>query len=320
MKRYIILLLLTFTLSSFAINNTVQLISPYKETNYDEQFAKLYSYLASLKSQDIASRIIAASNYFMNKPYLLDALGEGPTGKFDQGPLYRDDAFDCQTYVETVLAVAFGKNVKSFKQHLLNIRYVAGKAEFSQRNHFTSDDWNKNNAAKGYLQDITYKFTNQLGEPIAAIAETIIDKPNWYKHLDNTRIKQLSVTDKNLLAELHQLANNMQQEKSVILYLPLTQLFDTQKKPRLGIFKQIPSPSIIEIVRPNWQVKNLIGTNLNVSHLGFAIRTQQGLMYREASSIEKKVIDISLIKYLSQFLDSKSVKGINVQIIRDDNL
>lgn len=316
----ILFLILLAPAASFANTNTHQMIPPYSEANYDKHFAQFYSQNAALNHQDIASRIIAASNYFMNKPYLLGPLGEGPHGKFDQNPLYRDDAFDCQTYVETVLALAYSKDLTSFKQHLLAIRYDNGVADFKHRNHFTSVDWNKNNSYKGYIRDTTYKFTDSQGQPIAEIAETIIDKPNWYKKFGATQIKQFVAPKTNLLNEIHQIASQVQQEKSVILYLPLTLLFDAQKKPRLEIFKQIQSPSIIEIVRPNWDLRKIIGTHLNVSHMGFAVQTDKGLMYREASSVDHKVTDVPLAKYLRQFLDSKTVKGINVEVPNSSSL
>ena len=311
LKKYLLFFVLILSRTSFAANS---LITPYDEVKLTQQFAQIYATLPQLKQQNIATRIATFSNYFINRPYLLSPLGEGPRGKFDQNPLFRDDAFDCQTFVETVLALANAHDVASFKHHLSAIRYAQNQADFTQRNHFTNVDWNRNNAHKGYIQDITYKFIDKQGQPIAAISDTIIDKPQWYLALDNTHLKQLAAVPPNLLNELHHIANQVQQEKSVLLYLPMTKLFDSQKKPQLDIFAQIPSGSIIEIVRPNWNLKKLIGTNLDISHLGFAVRTNKNLMYREASSIEKKVIDVPLIAYLRQYLESDTVKGINVQV------
>jgi hypothetical protein len=56
----------------------------------------------------------------------------------------------------------------------------------------------------------------------------------------------------------------------------------------------------------------LIGTNLNASHVGFAIKKQNKLYFREASMIKKKVSDTPLDEYLSNYLNSPSVKGINI--------
>ena len=83
------------------------------------------------------------------------------------------------------------------------------------------------------------------------------------------------------------------------------------------LLAQIPSVAIMEIVRPNWALKKKIGTNLNVSHVGFVLRTEKGLIYRHASLTEKKIIDVPLIDYLKKYKNSKTVKGINILAIPD---
>src|SRR3990167_2417734 len=71
-----------------------------------------------------------------------------------------------------------------------------------------------------------------------------------------------------------------------------------------------------EIVRPNWNLREKIGTNLHVSHLGFAIRKKSGeLFFRHASSENKCVVEILLSDYLKNVLDSPTIKGINVQVM-----
>ena len=80
------------------------------------------------------------------------------------------------------------------------------------------------------------------------------------------------------------------------------------------LFSQIPDSTIVEIVRPNWNLEKLIGTNLHVSHLGFVVHTEQGVMYREASSVKAKVVDIPLIDYLQAYINSSTIKGINLQL------
>ncbi len=103
-----------------------------------------------------------------------------------------------------------------------------------------------------------------------------------------------------------------------MLYLPLRRLFKADGQPNIYLFKQIPSGSVIEIIRPDWDLHSQIGTRMNVSHLGLAVRTSKGLMFREASSLDtigKTVIDVPLTNYLKGYLHSPTVKGINVQKI-----
>jgi hypothetical protein len=302
---------------SFANTADIQHIQAYDTKKADAAIITLYKTLPGLSSHEMSQRIAAVSEYFLGQPYVLGALGEGEKSNYDQNPLYRTDAFDCVTYVNTVLAIAFGKNLQGFKGHLLALNYMNGVPVFAERNHFMSVDWNKNNAKKAYVNDITYKIIDRDGIPIAQIADTIIDKPTWFRTLKASQIKRLDIPGSELSQQLqnalHEEGKKTHQEKSVMLYLPINRLINTKGEANAFILSQIPSGSIIEIVRPNWPVKNKIGTNMNVSHLGFAIRTEQGLMFREASQLENKVIDVPLATYLKNYLHSETVKGINVQ-------
>lgn len=310
-----ILLLINYV---YAADRSIQIIPKYNMQNYTDEIQSLYSTISASHSQNVIERIKVDSAYFLGKPYLNGALGEGPTGKFDQSPLYRTDAFDCLTYVSTVLALVKADDLTDFEMNIKKINYRNGIVGFSNRNHFTQIDWNQTNVKNGYLRDITETILDVQGNKLALISKTLIDKPTWYARLSD-RIKLLKpVSDKQaeaLLQALHAQGKTMHVEESCVPYIPLTALFDDNSNAKLGIFKQIPDGSIVEIVRPNWDLRKIIGTHLDISHLGFAIYTPQGLMFRNASSLQGQVADISLIDYLKKYLDSPTVKGINIQII-----
>ena len=124
---------------------------------------------------------------------------------------------------------------------------------------------------------------------------------------ENARIK--------LLKSLKREGSKLPKATSIIPYIPLTALFDKDGKENNYLFEQIPNASIIEIIRPNWDLSKEIGTNLNVSHLGFAIWEKDKILFRQASSTEHKVIDVPLIDYLRNTLKSPTIKGINVQVV-----
>jgi len=298
--------------------NQATIINAYSYADYDKVIEDVYNNVADAKSRDVVTQINALSEYFLEAEYILGPLGEGEAGQFDQQPLYRTDAFDCVTYVETVIALANSNNLEGFKQHMLDIRYENDKPSFLNRNHFTSVDWNKNNIHKGYINDVTYKFTDESGTPVALVAETIINKPGWYQKFKANRLELLNPTTEaeteKLLDKLRNLANKVQQEQGAMLYIPLSKLFDRNGEPNQHLFDQIPHASIIDIIRPNWNLKKLIGTNLNVSHFGFAIRDNGELYYREASSVANKIIDVPLTEYLQQYANNpnSAVKGIAV--------
>ncbi len=108
--------------------------------------------------------------------------------------------------------------------------------------------------------------------------------------------------------------------ESHLSYLPISALIDSAGKPITALFRQIPHGSIVELVRPNWNLKEKIGTNMNVSHVGFAFWVDGQLIFRHATSIQKHVMDVPLADYLYERLHSPTVKGINVQrLVEDDN-
>ena len=88
----------------------------------------------------------------------------------DADPLMRFDAFDCTTFVETVLADG---DVKKLNK----IRYKNGKVDFINRNHFIETDWLKNNS------DIVDNVSRNFGK--TDVRTVVIDKKSWFKTVHN---------------------------------------------------------------------------------------------------------------------------------------
>lgn len=302
-----------------SLNVSASVYSPHQNREIIE---KLYHKLDNNPKSDMAARLKFFSGSFIGKPYLLGALGEGSDSRYDQSPLYRTDAFDCETYVDTVVALALAANPKGFAQCINKIRYRKGQISFITRNHFTALDWNKNNQLQGFVKDITPEIKDKNNQPVMLMATALINKPAWYAHLNISRI-QLFPQNKEeqsiRLLELQKKGHKLAISEENIPYIPLAALFDKEGRPDEYLFGQIPDASIIEIVRPNWNLEKVIGTNLNVSHLGFAFRINGKLMFREASSTEGGVVEISLIEYLRKLRSSPTIKGINIQIVAPTN-
>lgn len=295
--------------------NQVQTVKPYSIKHYNTTIQALYNN-PQTQSSDLNTRIATDSRYFLDQPYLIGALGEGAQGEFDQQPLYRTDAFDCETYVDTVLALAEANNLTQFQSNILKVRYANAIPAFLTRNHFTSVDWNLNNEQNGFLADVTKSlFPTQY-----RVSQTYINKPAWFERLPLSAIKLLQPPmnlqqQTALLGQLHDLASHTQAITSDLDYLPLTALFNKQGVPNKKLFDKIPSGSVIEIVRPNWNLKNQIGTNLDISHMGIALRIKGRLIFREASSLDNKVEDVGLADYLQTLLKNTTVKGIHIEKI-----
>jgi hypothetical protein len=63
------------------------------------------------------------------------------------------EAFDCVTYLETVLALARASEPGGFAEELRRIRYDGGQVEWARRNHYMTD-WVRRNARAGLVRPV----------------------------------------------------------------------------------------------------------------------------------------------------------------------
>ena len=98
------------------------------------RYALLLSFLLIGCQSDV---IRSNGQQFIGAPYINSPLGEEVAP--DTDPLIRFDAFDCTTFVETVLA-------NGDVDKLNRIRYQDGNIGFLNRNHFIESDWLQNNS------------------------------------------------------------------------------------------------------------------------------------------------------------------------------
>ena len=284
------------------------------QAQYDQDIKAIFQKLEQQHFKTYGAKIDYVSQQFLGKPYLLFALGEGSNSPFNQRPLYRSDYFDCETLVDTTLAIARAQNFEDFKRHINAIRYQKDIPSFMGRNHFISLDWNHNNEKKAYIKNITQEI--QQDHALFKTASAYIDKPNWYQHLGKIRIFLPQATPAKVdeqLQKLRSLGVLTQGADVEIDYLPIAVFFNAKQEANIALFKQIPQGSILEIVRPNWDMRKAIGTNLHVSHLGFVIWKNDKVYFRNASSIHQVVEDVSLIDYLSNIRHSKTIKGVHLE-------
>jgi hypothetical protein len=71
----------------------------------------------------------------------------------------RDDAFDCVTFCEVVLAAAAARNRAGFEPELKKIRYLDGKVDWRTRNHYWAD-WCQRNIDNKVCRPV------MIGEPL----------------------------------------------------------------------------------------------------------------------------------------------------------
>jgi hypothetical protein len=314
MNRYSLSWLLCLALSTFSLYSSADV----KRSIALNEIQRLYQTELNNQRLSLPERLERISRHWLHKPYRLFALGEGSGDEYDETPRYRTDAFDCETFVDTVLAIAFSTDISSFQHCMDTLRYKNGHVSFITRNHFTSIDWNQNNQHNGLLRDMTTTIHNRAAQSVAVWSETEINKANWYAHLPISRIRIKRLSSEQRLEKLNQLRHAGQHFKiqhSRLPYLPFNVLFDDKGRENKFIFNQIPHGAIIEIVKPNWDLTQQIGTHYDISHLGFAFWQHGVLLFREASSDMQQIIDIPLVDYLQQQRKNSSIQGINIQVV-----
>jgi hypothetical protein len=257
-------------------------------------------------SVDYKDRILFFSESFLNRPYLLNPLGEGQFDEIDQDPIYRFDYFDCITYIETVIALAFSHSHKSFLKQIVNLRYKDGLISYFNRLHFVELNWLSNGSQKGIFYDSTKQlFSNLVEEKIVNI-----NVPNWYKTTDLEKIGKSSLDSEKRKIRLNELANFSQKEDAHLSYLPKNKILSNP-----DLLNRIPDASILFIVsRSNELERRKTGSNIAVTHVGFVIKKNNRIIFRNASSRKatNRVIDEDLFELISSQRRFRNLIGIQV--------
>lgn len=290
---------------------SVALLAQPARAEFDHNRTDLYlkrlytqSNVEKMERLSIQQRVEYFSGLFLGRPYLGGALGEGAQSAFDNDPLYRFDAFDCTTFVETVMALSLSFSDVQFQKNMQAIRYSGSTISLISRNHFTSVDWNPNAERLGILQDVT----SDIGESETSSLETIIDKRTWYEKQASSMVRTDGDKDAKIATIL---------AKTQTLAPKLAQLNFLSKEllvMRSNLLQRFPRAGVINIVRKNWQVKKAIGTDLDVSHQGVIFERAGEIIFRHASFKKgsQYVVEIPLLAYVKNNFNDETFAGVNV--------
>ena len=258
----------------------------------------------------MSERVARISAAFLGAPHVLDPAGEGADAPIDRDPEMPLDRMDCQTLVETVLALARARRPDEVWPELRAIRYRHGMLSFELRHHFPEVDWFPANVARGVVADVSSEVAAEHG---TATASARITRQDWLRslvrnptqarndHLRSSRAAQ---------AELERLAAAATDVTGTIRYVAKGALA------RADVLARIPDGAVVLIVRPETSMFGRVGSVQNVSHMGFAVRTPQGLVYRHASSTRRRaVVDRPLAGYLEAMNRTKTFAGIAVYAV-----
>jgi hypothetical protein len=141
----------------------------------------------------IGERIDVISRALVGSPYVSYPLIGGP--KNQEEFVLRDDAFDCVTFCETVLAAARSFALADFAPQLRKIRYRDGVVDWRERNHYFAD-WSLQNIANGVCRALVL--------PDA----TVLDKTvSYMRGLPVERVTLTSIPASSVLAHAERLAS-----------------------------------------------------------------------------------------------------------------
>ncbi len=121
------------------------------------------------------------------RPYSAHPLGGGP--RQSEQLLIDLTAFDCVTWVESVLALARSRTFSQFQSELRCTRYRQGKVNWANRLHYFSD-WMRENALRGAIKNRT---RGQGAHGIDTMLGTLAGLP--------VRRRRLQVVPKSKLAQ-----------------------------------------------------------------------------------------------------------------------
>jgi hypothetical protein len=112
----------------------------------DAELSHLFATGAGVEG--VVARVARFARTLIGRPYLSHPLIGGPDA--EETLVTGVSAFDCVTFVETVLALARTGSPSEFRDELVRIRYRAGRIAWTERLHYFSD-WLLENEKRGVL-------------------------------------------------------------------------------------------------------------------------------------------------------------------------
>jgi len=140
----------------------------------------------------VSQRIDFISGKLIGVRYQAETLIGSP--KQPERFVVRDDAFDCVTFCEVVLAAAIARDFVEFETLLRRIRYDRGNVQYDQRNHYFAD-WCKRNIENGICQPVAI-------EPSITIDKTV----TWHREFGKRRVSIAAISKETLLGNAKLLA------------------------------------------------------------------------------------------------------------------
>jgi hypothetical protein len=144
---------------------------------------------ATLLQSSIGERIKTISGELMGRPYLVNPL----IGSTDQPEVLVTtlSGFDCVTFVESVLAMAYAHRAEDYAEWLREIRYLHGEITWNKRHHYTTD-WMRHNIHAGFLSEFVRSSTTSVCTKELNIITGLPERIVSFRYYPKSKLKSLS--------------------------------------------------------------------------------------------------------------------------------
>ena len=239
-----------------------------------KSFRKLIKGLTErrLSGSSSGELVLEIGKFFLGAPYRVNLLETKGTEHL----MINLRAFDCVTFVETVVALARSVKLRqdsfeAFKRSLQKIRYREGRLQgYASRLHYFSD-WIYDNQKKGVVRDITAELG---GRPRRKTLAFMTTHPDLYPRLrSKSSLRKVKAIEREISRQPH-------------FFIPKEAVRRLEDRIREGDLIAVTTDA----------------EGLDVLHVGFAARVRNRIHLLNASSAEGKVVlsTETLYRYLMQ--------------------
>ena len=253
--------------------------------------------LLSAGGRTPAETAVNVGKQLLEKPYVPHTLDGNPTEQL----VVNLDAFDCTTYVETVLALSLAhydqpdkrrpaQLEQSFRTYLTKLRYRSGKIDgYASRLHYFSD-WLRDNERKGLLTDVTGEMPGSMlvAKPVSYMTTATYKYPRLS---DPATLKQMQLAEASL----------SQQSFS---FIPKKNIHLAESQLREGDIIMLTA------ARPG----------LDMKHVGLAVRQPNGRIHLMHASSDRGEVVITPYPLSDYVLWHKHLSGIRVARLRGSSV
>ncbi|MCB9637747.1 MAG: DUF1460 domain-containing protein [Myxococcales bacterium] len=218
---------------------------------------------------DPSKRFTALTQRMLGTSYVLDALGEGPKGRYDRDPIFSLSKLDCVTFLEQAMAMNQRTQLQEAISFTQKLRYIDGKIAYDKRKHFPLLQWIPMMVRDGFALDITQKLGRAQTRRVTK--QLSLQSYQWTRE---GRMMMQRLGKENLIFGEHHLS-----------YLPLDIAVRRAK--------QIPNGTILSVLVPRPAT-----SPFQIVHQGVVVWVDGQPYMRHATKVWKSIVDMPLISYL----------------------